>query len=352
MPLHFRRALACALSASMILTPGATVFAQKKGKDAPKAEAKKDAPKAEAKKDKAKKPPTKAERAKAKEAFSRGNEKFQAGDFAAAAEAYKEANETIPSPQALYKVALSLDKAGKKAEALEAYKQLMSEPLPEKMADQKAEVEGRIKDLSVGTIKLTLAPENAAVTVDGQPAPGPSPMTLSLKPGPHTFEVTAPNHEPATRELVVSVGATTDVSIQLKELPPPPQPPLPPPPVATAPPPPPPPKEEPKPASKMPAYITLGLAGAGAVVGTVFGLKALSSKKDFEDKPTVKNADDAERNALVADMAFGVAVTLGITGTVLLLSGNKKPDASASNKLHIAPILSPKAQGAAATFHF
>lgn len=349
MPLHFRNALACALSASMVLTPCASVFAQKKGKDTHK-NAAHVAQKTDTKKDK-KKPPTKAERAKAKEAFTRGNEKFQAGDFVAAAEAYKEANDTIPAPQALYKLALALDKANKRAEALDAYKQLLVEPLPESMAAQKPEIEERVKSLSMGKLSLTLTPADAKVAVDGHPVEDLS--AISLAPGSHTIEVTAPNHEPVSQPIEIVAGGVTSSAITLKEIPaaPPPPPvsaPAPPPVSAPAPQPPP---EEAKPSSPMPAYITLGLAGAGAIVGTVFGVKALSAQKDFEDQPTTKNADNAERNALIADMAFGVAVTLGITGTVLLLTGNKKSDATTS-KFRIAPILTPQAQGAAATFRF
>jgi hypothetical protein len=88
------------------------------------------------------------------------------------------------------------------------------------------------------------------------------------------------------------------------------------------------------------------------VVGTIFGFQALSAKSDFNSKPTTKNADDAERNALISDMAFGVAVTLGITGTVLLLSGNKKADPAKSSKLHLTPVLTPQTQGAAAILRF
>lgn len=345
-----RRALACALSASMALTPCTAAFAQKKGD--PKA-AKADA-KTDAKADK-KKPPTKAEKAKAKAAFQLGNDKFKAGEFAAAADAFREANSVIPTPQALYRIALSLDKAGKGADALAAYRTFLDAPPPDAMAEQKGAAEARFKELNVGTIKLSSAPDGASVNVDGQPAAGPTPLTLSLKPGPHTIEVSAPKFEPSTRELVVVGGSTVDVNVPLKELPPPPPPPAPVEPVASAPvatePPPPPPKPEPPP-SKVPAYVTLGLAGAGLVVGTVFGVKALSSKSDFDSKPTTDNADAAERNALIADMAFGVAVTLGITGTVLLLSSNKKAEPPKTGKLRFMPLVSPQVQGAAAVFRF
>jgi hypothetical protein len=102
---------------------------------------------------------------------------------------------------------------------------------------------------------------------------------------------------------------------------------------AVTPPPPPPPEKH----SKVPAYVTLGIAAGGAVVGTIFGVKALSSKSDFDNDPTAQHADDTERNALIADMAFGVALTLGVTGIVLLTSNDDAEAPAKAAKLRQPP---------------
>ena len=106
----------------------------------------------------------------------------------------------------------------------------------------------------------------------------------------------------------------------------------------------------------VPAYVTLGIAGASAVLGTVFGIKALGAKSDFDDNPTTSKADDVERNALIADMAFGVAVTLGITGVVLLTTSDEPVEAQAAkldkSRWQLAPYASPQGGGAAARFAF
>jgi hypothetical protein len=109
----------------------------------------------------------------------------------------------------------------------------------------------------------------------------------------------------------------------------------------------------------VPAYITLGIAGAGAIVGTIFGIKALGAKNDFDKTPTGNAADDTERNALIADMAFGVAITLGVTGVVLLTSDDGAAPAAAQHeqlpkraKLVVAPYASPEGGGAAARYTF
>src|SRR5690606_21215987 len=114
----------------------------------------------------------------------------------------------------------------------------------------------------------------------------------------------------------------------------------------------PPPPADPR--SMVPAYVTLGVAGASAVVGTIFGVKALGATSDFEDNHTASNADDVERNALIADMAWGVALTLGITGVVLLTSDEpaEPSEQSAKSKLLVAPFVSANGGGAAAHVTF
>ena len=106
----------------------------------------------------------------------------------------------------------------------------------------------------------------------------------------------------------------------------------------------------------VPAYVTLGIAGASAILGTVFGVNALSAKDKFNDNPTTENADDVERNALIADMAFGVAVTLGITGIVLLTTSDEPLEEAAqldkSQSWQVGPYVSPKGGGAAARVSF
>ena len=125
------------------------------------------------------------------------------------------------------------------------------------------------------------------------------------------------------------------------------------------PPPPPPPEQH----SKVPAYVTLGIATGGAIVGTIFGVKALQAKSDYDSTPTTKHADDTERNALIADMAFGVAVTLGVTGIVLLTSSDDAPEAPKAAKLHlphrapsgtfnVVPYIGRESGGAAARLTF
>jgi hypothetical protein len=95
---------------------------------------------------------------------------------------------------------------------------------------------------------------------------------------------------------------------------------------AAKPPPPPPSPPPPAPRSNVPAYVLLGLAGAGVVAGTTFGVIALQDKSAFDSHNTADNALKTDRDALVSDVSFAAALAFGIMGTVLLLTnGSAEP---------------------------
>ena len=121
-----------------------------------------------------------------------------------------------------------------------------------------------------------------------------------------------------------------------------------------------PPKE---PRSKIPAFITGGLAVAAVGVGTVFGILALGKQSSFKDSPNADTADTGENFALVADMSFGIAITLGVTSLVLFLTNDDepaKPAAAAAlpkksspwKNFTLAPVVTSQGGGAGASFRF
>src|SRR5690606_629258 len=155
---------------------------------------------------------------------------------------------------------------------------------------------------------------DAQLTVDGELQAGAPPFSLKLPAGEHELVARAPGFEPQVLKLTVRPAESIRETLVLAATPTPRPEPVAAPVVAEAAPP------VPLAVNKTPAFVTLGVAGAAAVVGTVFGVQALSAQDDFEANPTVAHADDVERNALIADMAFGIALTLGVTGVVLLLA--------------------------------
>ncbi|HEY6077301.1 MAG TPA: PEGA domain-containing protein [Polyangiaceae bacterium] len=306
-------------------------------------------------------PPDKKTKDAARKAYQEGDKAYLASDYATAYTGFSKANELVPSPQAAYWAAKSLDAQAKEEDAIKAYEALLADPeLPgSKLGDDKInDAKTRLSELKgkqAGDVTIVTTPIGAAVSVDGAPQQGATPMTVKLSPGPHKLTVAANGYEPKDLDIEVKGGEKSEQKLELIAKAPPPV-------VAAAvvaaPPPPPPPPPEPR--SKVPAYVTLGIAGAGAVVGTIFGIKALSSKNEFDKNPTGDAADDTERNALIADMAFGVAITLGVTGVVLLTSDDSAAPTTTGKldklpkkaKLVVAPYASPKGGGAAAQYTF
>jgi PEGA domain len=305
------------------------------------------------------KPPDKKTKDAARKAYTEGDAAFKAGDFAAAYAGFSKANELIPSPQAAYWTAKAIDGQGKTDDAIAAYDKLLADPGIAALGDEKTnDAKARLAALKatlVGEISVATTPPGATVSIDGTPQPGETPTSVKLPPGPHKLTLVLPGFDPKDVDVDVKGGEKSEQKVELVAKTPPPPPPTEP--VVEAPPPPPPPP--PPPRSKVPAYITLGIAGAGAVVGTIFGIKALGAKNDFDKKPTGSAADDTERNALIADMAFGVAITLGVTGVVLLTSDDSAAPAAAKlehlpkrAKLVVAPYASPYGAGAGAQYTF
>jgi hypothetical protein len=311
----------------------------------------------------AKKGPDQKTRDAARKAYGEGEKAYGAGDYGKAVDSFKKANEILPSPHAEYWIAMSLDKQGKSEDAAAAFEKLIASPDASKLGDEKlGQVKDRLAELKgkqTGELNLVTEPQGATVSIDGQPQPGETPMILKLKPGKHTIAISSTGYEKQEITVDVSAGQRADKTVELKssEAAPPV---VAPPPAEPASPPPAEPAQPAEPRSKVPAYVTLGIAGAGALVGTWFGIQALSAKKDFNDDPTTDHADKVERNALIADMAFGVAITLGVTGVVLLTSSDAPEptkEKAAKRKapraaLHVAPFMSPTGGGAAARLSF
>jgi hypothetical protein len=294
--------------------------------------------------------PEEEKRNQARASFEAGTAAYNEGNYKLASEQFQAAYAQVPSPHAEYWIAKALDGQGDKAaEAAKAYQTFIDNPNANQVGDDKlAEAKTRldaIKATLPAKVTVTTEPAGAGITVDGAAATAVSPTTLELAPGAHKIEVTLEGYETTKLDLTVKGGDALEQKVELKAAPT-----L----IATAPAPTAAPAPEKKERSMVPAYVTLGLAGAGVAVGTVFGVMALNDKSDYDDQPTADKADDVERNALIADMAFGVALTLGITGIVLLTSddGEEQPKAAATNRLVVAPYASPTGGGAAARLVF
>jgi tetratricopeptide (TPR) repeat protein len=106
----------------------------------------------------------------------------------------------------------------------------------------------------------------------------------------------------------------------------------------------------------LPVYVAGGVAGAGAIVGTVFGVIALGDRSKFDQAPTRANADKTRTMSLVSDIGFGVALVSAVTGVVLLLThvGVQKSPATTARRLEpfVAPSVGPHGGGLVGAVRF
>ncbi len=312
--------------------------------------------------------PDAAKKKEARDAYGAGEKAYAAGDYTTAYDDFKKAHDLIPTIHAEYWMAMSQSQGTDIPTAYDALAAVVASPDASKLGDEKlAAATARLAEVKKipATVAVTSLPSGAELSVDGAAQPGTTPQTLSLTAGSHRLGVALAGYEAYATDLTLKPGQKLNQQVELKASAPPPAAAAavapPPPPAETAPAPPAAPPPAPEAHSKVPAYITLGVGVVGAGVGTIFGISALSAKSDFNKNPTNSGADKAERDALIADMGWAVAITLGVTGIVLLTTSDSSSEVSAQNglvhqhvraRLDFAPVVTARVQGAAARLTF
>jgi PKD repeat protein len=71
---------------------------------------------------------------------------------------------------------------------------------------------------ATGVLVVTSSPQGASLTVDGLPM-GVTPTQVSLSAGTHTVALSLPGYQTATRQVTITAGRTTSVSVLLTPLP-------------------------------------------------------------------------------------------------------------------------------------
>jgi PEGA domain-containing protein len=311
----------------------------------------------------------------ARQLFNSGETKYKAGDYAGALNDFEAADAIKAAPQAARFIGLCQDKLGHYADAVAAYERFLAD-VPAKLAGEADAIKSRIAEIKAmpGRMHIDSSPPGATVTLDGKPQASPTPFDIDVSAGTHAIHATLGGHDPADKTVTVAFASKQDVSLQLNAAAPAQPPVVAVVPVVEAPPPaaPPPPPPPPEPHSKLPALITGGLAIVAAGVGTAFGIVTLNDHSTFvgtgAGNHTEATAETGQNHALVSDMSFGVAITLGVTSVVLLLTKDES-DTSKETKaasagtiqlssraggatLSAAPIISPHGGGAGALLRF
>ena len=84
--------------------------------------------------------------------------------------------------------------------------------------------------------------------------------------------------------------------------------------------------------SNVPAYVLMGLGGAGMIVGAAFGALALKDKSNFNAHPTQDGADTEKRDARISDGALFGGLGVAAVGVVLLVTNLGPPAQAAMNR--------------------
>jgi len=308
-----------------------------------------------------------ADRETAQALFKQGNEARASGDVRTSLGKYKVAYALVQTPV----IAVALGKAQMEVgELVEAHQTLLGvERLPvlanESARSTAARDEARALSGQVAqriptvTLKIhaTAGARSPSVTIDGVAIPEVAlDAPRKLNPGDHVAIATVGSAtkqtlfhlDPAeTRDLVIEVPATDIAGVVaapvIVPVPVQPTPTIAPPPLPVTPVVPQPPPSPSGPSahthSRTPAYIALGVGGAGVVVTTVFGILALGNKSSLDtacgsDKTSCpasqsSNLSSLKTDSIVSDVGLGFAIAGVGVGSVLLLLNRGESSASA-----------------------
>jgi len=352
--------LVAAIAVSFMTLPGAGYAQKAKGKG--KGKAKKADAAETASAEQAAAPAAEDPQARAREHYSNGKALYEKGSYADAMAEFQTAYDLKPHPSVLKSIAECKVQMGDIPGAIAIFEKYLADPA----AAKKEDVEAKVAELKgmMTRVEITSEPAGASVMVDGAATDKVTPATFELSPGEHRVVLNVDGYQPLEKSLTLSKGEQGKVAVNfaaegtstapatetaLVD------------PFATD-------------SSAAPAqggevenesegppaafWIAAAVAGVGLVSGTVFGSLALGDQNDFDDKKKTNPNDRAglqdikdsgERNAIIADVSFGLAAAAAVVGVVVLVVHNKKggekADASAKSRFNFVPVATGEAVG-------
>jgi hypothetical protein len=260
---------------------------------------------------------TSAAKKRARAAYARGQELYQAGKYEEAEVYFNRAYEAVPNPVVLLSIAETLRKLDRGPEAvssLETYLQMRPD------ATNRDEIEQKIAEIRnlPAKVDITSDPPGAEILIDGVGTGKLTPSSLEIEAGEHTIGLSLAGKGPLRQVITLQFGTHRELQLALQDEESPS--------LAAKPLDFPAASEEPAPEETgiqspgVAAWAVAGVGVAALATGAVLGTMALGEKNDFDDNPTKKTADRGERLALFADVAFGVGALAIVTGVVLWLT--------------------------------
>jgi hypothetical protein len=285
--------------------------------------------------------------AAARELGAAGVALYEKGDYAQASDRLERAYGIVKIPTFGLWSARAFDKTGRLLEAGERYRDVLRIPIkptdPEVFRaaarDAQTESEALAPRIPQLVIEVSGVPAGSAnVTLDGRGLPAQLVgVPIPVNPGARHIEARSGNQvavrdvtlaEGKQERVVLELAAAAPVPVQAAPVAatPPPQPADPPMQPAPAPPP----AEADTGGSRTPAWIALGIGGAGLVAGGIFGALALSEQSKLKDScpgdvcgPSHHgDVDGYNAKRIVSFIGLGIgAVGVGV-GTVLMITSS------------------------------
>jgi hypothetical protein len=238
-----------------------------------------------------------------------------AGDFQQAADLFERAEKLYHAPTLLLGLARASVKVGRFVRAREAYNLVVREPLPpdappafveaqQAAQAEIADVEGKIAWV---TIKVT-GPDKPVVRLDGQEVPVAAlGVKRAVDPGEHTVEASAAGYSAGNAKFSVDSAGHEEVLLELE-------------PGADttgsgA-------DEGAGDTQRLLGFVSLGVGGAGLIVGVITGALAMDKKSTLDDACPEARCPASEQDNLDSYHTVGTVSTVGfIAGGVLAVAG-------------------------------
>ncbi|MBX3232701.1 MAG: PEGA domain-containing protein [Labilithrix sp.] len=259
-----------------------------------------------------------ATRDRSRAAFRKGVSQLRAQDYSGARASFEEAYELVPHTSILLNLGISRLKTGDPVLAEGDLSRFLQEDTgapPEELASARDALAEAKKQ--IGTLKVTVTPPTAQVTVDG------SPLTLRdgagevrLKAGSHAISAEADGFTPVekTADVAGKGEAKLEIALEAKT----PAGPAPPPEGET------PPDKDGGSMRPIAGYALAGVSGVALIVTTVLGVRTLGLASDYEAEkdPTARARlkDEGESARTGTDVALVVALLAGAGAVILLFT--------------------------------
>ncbi|MDJ0764788.1 MAG: tetratricopeptide repeat protein [Myxococcota bacterium] len=314
--------------------------------------------------------------AAAKAAFDKGRQLFGKGDYAGAADAFREANLRLPSWKILFNIGQAEAAAKRYGLALEAFERYIAEggdDVPEERRDQVIKEIKGFREM-VGSVMIE-APDGSEIVVDGV-VRGKAPLPGAIKIGAGLdHAIQALMNGTIVDERTVRLSGGERLALRLGTTTPEDE------------------DEEPAAApieasegkedTEVPAaapvakidrtdssrkklnlfgWVGIGVGGALLIGGSITGGMALGLDNELQEDCTqehvcnsgaVKKIDKRDALATTSTVMFAVGTAAAATGAVLLiLSLRNRERADANEKVTVLPVLGPDFHGAAITGRF